>query len=77
LAFLEDLTNPFDNNQAERDLRTRKVQRKVSVCIRSEGGAHAFMRLGSYLSTLRKQRQALPDALRTIFAGQVLSSDFA
>ena len=77
MAFLEDLTIPFDHNQAERDLRTREVQRKVSSCFRSEGGAHAFMRLGSYLSTLRKQRQALLDALRTVFAGQLLSPDFA
>jgi transposase len=77
LAFLDDLTIPFDNNQAERDLRTRKVQQKVSGCFRSDTGAHAFMRLRSYLSTLRKQRQALPDALRTVFAGQLLYPDFA
>jgi len=77
LAFLDDLTIPFDNNQAERDLRTLKVQQKVSGCFRSDTGAHAFMRLRSYLSTLRKQRQALLDALRTVFAGQLLYPDFA
>jgi transposase len=77
LAFLDDLTIPFDNNQAERDLRTLKVQQKVSGCFRSEAGADAFMRLRSYLSTLRKQGQALLDALRTVFAGQLLYPDFA
>jgi transposase len=77
LAFLDDLTIPFDNNQAERDLRTLKVHQKVSGCFRSETGAHAFMRLRSYLSTLRKQGQALLDALRTVFAGQLLYPDFA
>jgi hypothetical protein len=35
------------------------------------------MRLRSYLSTLHKQRQALLDALRTVFAGQLLYPDFA
>jgi transposase len=77
LAFLDDLTIPFDNNQAERDLRTLKVQQKVSGGFRSEAGAQAFMRLRSSLSTLRKQGQALLDALRTVFAGPLLSPDFA
>jgi transposase len=77
LAFLEDLTIPFDNNQAERDLRTLKVQQKVSGCFRSDTGADAFMRLRSYLSTLRKQGFALLDALRTVFAGQLLYPNFA
>ena len=77
LAFLEDLTIPFDNNQAERDLRTLKLQQKVSGCFRSDAGADAFMRLRSYLSTLRKQGHALLDALRTVFAGQLLYPDFA
>jgi transposase len=72
LAFLDDLTIPFDNNQAERDLRTLKMQQKVSGCFRSQAGAHAFMRLRSYLSTLRKQGHALLDALRTVFAGPLL-----
>lgn len=72
LAFLDDLTIPFDNNQAERDLRLLKTQQKVSGCFRSDVGSEAFARLRSYLSTLRKQGVALLDALRTLFTGSPL-----
>jgi len=77
LAFLDDLTVPFDNNQAERDLRTLKVQQKVSGCFRSVPGATAFARLRGYLSTLRKQRHGLFATLQTVFAGQPLYPEFA
>ena len=77
LAFLDDFTIPFDNNQAERDVRMLKVQQKVSGCFRSDGGADAFARLRSYLSTLRKQGVALLTALETLAAGQPLYPDFA
>jgi transposase len=72
LAFLDDLTIPFDNNQAERDLRALKVQQKVSGCFRVPKGGDAFARLRGYLSSLRKQGRALLAALETVFAGQPL-----
>jgi transposase len=72
LAFLDDLTIPFDNNQAERDLRTLKMQQKVSGCFRSDPGADAFARLRGYLSTLRKQGNPLLAALQAVFVGRPL-----
>jgi len=72
LAFLDDLTIPFDNNQAERDLRMLKVQQKVSGSFRSDGGAAAFARIRGYLSTLSKQGYALLAALESLFTGQPL-----
>src|SRR5579863_1083719 len=77
LAFLDDLTIPFDNNQAERDLRMLKVQQKVSGAFRAPGGGAAFARIRGYVSTLRKQGVALLAALATVFAGQPLYPTFA
>jgi transposase len=77
LAFLEDLTIPFDNNQAERDRRLRKVQQKVSGSFRAPCGAEAFDRIRGYLSRLSKQGVELFAALETVFAGHPLSPSFA
>jgi transposase len=77
LAFLDDLSIPFDNNQAERDLRMLLVQQKVSGCFRSDHGADAFACLRGYLATLRKQRVPLLTALASLFSGQLLYPSFA
>lgn len=77
LAFMTDWRVPFDNNQAERDLRMIKVQQKISGCFRSPTGPVAFCRLRGYLSTLKKQRQAVLPALQSVFAGHPLLPNLA
>ena len=69
LGFLTDLRVPFDNNQAERDLRMVKVQQKIWGCFRNEVGAAAFCRVRGYISTLRKQGAAVLAALEQVFRG--------
>jgi hypothetical protein len=73
LACLDDFTIPFDNNQAERDLRPIKVQQKISGTFRSEPGADAFCCLRTVLSTWRKQGRSALRALEAAFAGHSLS----
>ena len=72
LAFLDDLSLPFTNTLAERDLRMVKVQQKIAGTFRSDAGATSFCRIRSYLSTMHKQGHSMLAALAAVFAGKPL-----
>jgi transposase len=66
---MHDFTLPFDNNQAEQDLRMMKLKQKISGSFCSEAGARQFCRIRGYLASLRKQGLNVLDALLDVFAG--------
>lgn len=69
LRFLDDLRVPFDNSEAERDLRMMKVEQKISGGFRTAAGAATFCTNRGYLSTARKQGQHALTVLRDALAG--------
>jgi transposase len=54
LRFIIDPLVPFDNNQAERDIRMMEVKMKISGGFRNSDTAKAIALIRSYISTIRK-----------------------
>ena len=70
LRFVTDGRVPFDNNQAERDVRMVKVKSKVSGSFRTMEGAKQFASIRGVISTLRKQGRNILKVLEMAVGGR-------
>lgn len=71
--FTKNFEVPFDNNQAERDIRIIKVKNKICGCFRTQKGAEEYLTINSFLSTVKKKGINILEALSRAFSGH---SDF-
>lgn len=69
--FIRNPSVPFTNNQAERDLRMVKLKQKISAGFRTTQGARFYARIRAYISTARKQNQAILKTLTQVFQHNV------
>lgn len=69
--IITDLTAPFDNNQAERDLRMHKSKIKVSGCFRTIAGAECYLKIMSCVSTGRKHGHNGYDVIMNLITGSL------
>ena len=75
LRFITNFEAPFDNNQAERDIRPFKTKMKVSGGFRSEKGVESFSKIFSVFSTLKKNDMNIFKNVCAIFNGEKLTFD--
>ena len=67
--FAHNFAVPFDNIQAERDVRNVKTKTKVSGCFRSVKGAQDYLKIMSFISTGNKHGINAFDALTATISG--------
>ena len=67
--FIHNFMVPFDNNQAERDIRMIKVKTKVSGCFRTEEGARDYLKIMSYVGTAHKHGYNAYEAIKSAISG--------
>lgn len=67
--FTRDFAVPFDNNQAERDIRMVKLQIKISGTWRTTGGARDWLTIRAYISTVTKNGLNVYQAIRDALTG--------
>ena len=78
MGFFEYDQVPFDNNQAERDLRMMKIREKISGTFRSDQHAQAFCDLRGVISCAAKQARNMLDTLSALLCSPTkLGNEFA
>ena len=70
LRFAVEKEVPFTNNQAERDLRNAKVKQKMNGGFRAASGTESYVRINSYIMSLRKQGRQVFQELVSIIKGK-------
>ena len=69
MPFLNDLAVPFDNNQAERDIRNVKIKTKVSGFFKTFEGAVNYLKIMSFVGTAKKLGKSAYEAIRLAVVG--------
>ena len=69
LRFLEDPRVEPTNNRSERGFRFAVIQRKVSQCSKTTGGARAFEAFASVIKTTMRQGEDVVERLSALFRG--------
>jgi len=75
--FTENFDVPFDNNQAERDVRNVKVKQKVSGSFRTDDGAEDYAKTMSVIGTAVKLGQSVVSVVRGLFHGNSAALAYA
>jgi hypothetical protein len=69
LRFLEDPRVEPTNNRSERGFRFAVIQRKVSQCSKTAGGARAFEAFASVIKSTMRQGKDVVERLSALFRG--------
>ena len=69
VRFTDNFDVPFDNNQAERDIRNIKVKQKVTGGFRSIDGAEDYADTVSFISTVVKHGMSVLGSVRDLLVG--------
>ena len=69
LRFLEDPRVEPTNNRSERGFRFAVIQRKVSQCSKTAGGAEAFAAFASVIKAAMRRGQDVVEWLSGLFRG--------
>ena len=72
LLFMNDFNIPFENNQAERDVRMLKSKTKVSGCFNMLEGAQDFLNIRSVLQSCIKQKKNIYNAIQCLLDGKMI-----